>query len=170
MRFGRRGNGRSALLQAVRAWVRRNHVAMNMVADGQAVAVPFGDAVRFEVRPAFSSADGSFTCPDSNVGASRKRTDPKSEIQGIRNRNEDCSRTQGEARRAANRGECGTAARAEPLAKQAPDGARRAGSGRAHAAGERRGSGARRRGDASTPPGDFRKEADVVPKGREVIP
>ena len=159
---------------------------MNMGADGQAVAVPFGDAVRFEVRPAFSSAGGSFTCPDSNVGALRKRTDPKSEIQGIRNRNEDCSRnlirrrrmmrvrkarmtvpigglpvdapdrpdersasgsphgcrkvtacigdavrrrerTRGGARRAANRGDCGTAARDEPPAREAGSGRRRAG-------------------------------------------
>ena len=66
---------------------------MNIGTDGQAVAVPFGDAVRLEVRPAFTGGGGSFPCPDSNGGGSRKRTDPKSEIQGIRNRNEDCNRS-----------------------------------------------------------------------------
>ena len=53
------------------------------------VAVPFGHAVRFEGRQAFAGADGSFTCPDTNRGGNRKKTDPMSEIQDIRNRNED---------------------------------------------------------------------------------
>ena len=72
------------------------------------------------------------------------------------------------------------------LTMHAPGGARRVGFGNTHPVREGR-SGARRRresghahrmrairthecGDASTPPGDFRKEADAVPKARGVIP
>ena len=82
IRFRRRGNGQCALLEAVRASVRKKHSTMNMGAYYEVVAVPFGHAVRFEGRPAFAAADGSFTCPDTNRGGSRKKTDPNSEIQG----------------------------------------------------------------------------------------
>ena len=130
---------------------------MNMGADGQAVAVPFGHAVRFEGRPVFAGADGSFTCPDSNRGGNRNENCSRNLLRlcrmmrarkdrmtvpvgGLPFDTLDCpderpasgsppccrraiactgaavrrrNGTEGEARRAANRGDCGTAARAE---------------------------------------------------------
>lgn len=89
---GRRGNGQSALLQIIRASVRKTYPATDIGADGQVIAVSFGDAIKFEVVPAFTNADGSFTHADSNRGGSWKKTDPRAEIKAIRERNIACNR------------------------------------------------------------------------------
>ena len=86
-----RGNGQSALLQAVRASVRKTYPVTDIGADGQVVVVSFGDDIRFDLVPAFANADGCFTFPDSNSGGSWKKTNPKPEIQAIRNRNDACN-------------------------------------------------------------------------------
>ena len=86
------GNGQSALLQAVRASVRKTYTATDIGADGQVIVVSFGDAIRFELVPAFINQDGSYTYPDSNGGGSWKKTNPKPEIKAIRTRNADCNR------------------------------------------------------------------------------
>ena len=88
---GRRGNGQSALLQAVRASVTERYPATDIGADGQVIVVSFADAIRFDLVPAFANANGSFTFPDSNSGGSWKRTNPRQEIKAIRNRNLDCN-------------------------------------------------------------------------------
>lgn len=88
---GHFGNGQSALLQAVRASVRKTYPATDIGADGQVVVVSFGDDIRFDLVPAFTNGDGSFTYPDSNHGGSWKKTNPKPEIAAIRNRNDACN-------------------------------------------------------------------------------
>ena len=87
-----RGNGQSALLQAVRTSVMRKYPVTNIGADGQVVVVSFGDDIRFDLVPAFANGDGSFKHPDSNDGGSWKTTNPKPEIEAIRSRNADCNR------------------------------------------------------------------------------
>ena len=86
------GNGQSALLQAVRRSVRKTYPATDIGADGQVIVVSFEDAIRFDLVPAFTNADSSYTYPDSNNGGSWKITNPKPEIQAIRNRNDACNR------------------------------------------------------------------------------
>ena len=88
---GHRGNGQSALLQAVRASVRKTYPATDIGADGQVIVVSFGDDIRVDLVPAFTNAGGSFTYPDSNHGGSWKKTNPKPEIAAIRNRNDACN-------------------------------------------------------------------------------
>ena len=86
-----RGNGQSALLQVVRASVKKTYSTTDIGADGQVVVVSFGDDIRFDLVPAFANADGSFKHPDSNDGGSWKRTNPKPEIAAMRARNKACN-------------------------------------------------------------------------------
>lgn len=88
---GHSGNGQSALLQTVRASVRKTYPATDIGADGQVVVVSFGDDIRFDLVPSFTNADGSFTYPDSNHGGSWKNTNPKPEIEATRNRDRACN-------------------------------------------------------------------------------
>jgi hypothetical protein len=83
------GNGQSALLQAVRESLRKTYSTSSIGADGQVVVVSFEDDVTFEILPAFANVNGNFTYPDSNNGGSWKTTDPKPEIQAIRNRDDE---------------------------------------------------------------------------------
>lgn len=81
------GNGQSALLQAVKSSIERTYSTTNIRADGQVIQVPFTDGIIFEVVPAFDNNDGSFTFPNANDGGSWKTTNPRPEINAIRNRN-----------------------------------------------------------------------------------
>lgn len=84
---GYAGNGQSALLQAVKTSIERTYATTNVRADGQVIQVPFNDGITFEVVPAFVNKDDSFTYPDANSGGSWKVTNPKPEIQAMRQRN-----------------------------------------------------------------------------------
>ena len=86
-----RGNGQSALLQAVRQSIQRTYSTTNIGADGQVVQVPFTDGITFEVVPAFVNKDESFTFPNANAGGSWQTTNPRPEIEAIRSRNKDCN-------------------------------------------------------------------------------
>lgn len=89
---GYQGNGQSALLQEVRASIRRTYpINTEIRADGQVVQVPFDDGMTFEVVPAFPNTDGSYTFPDANGGGTWRRTDPKPEIKVISDRNTVCN-------------------------------------------------------------------------------
>lgn len=81
------GNGQSALLQAVKNSIERTYSTTSIRADGQVIQVPFTDGIVFEVVPAFSNNDGSFTFPNANNGGSWKNTNPRPEINAIRDRN-----------------------------------------------------------------------------------
>lgn len=85
------GNGQSALLQAVKASIERTYATTRIRADGQVIQVPFTDGITFEVAPAFLNDDNSYTYPDANDGGSWKSTDPRREIEAIRNRNILCN-------------------------------------------------------------------------------
>ena len=85
-------NGQSALLQAVRNSISKTYATTSISADGQIVLVPFNDGITFEVVPAFSNKDDSYTYPDANNGGRWRVTDPKPEIQAIRTKNDACNR------------------------------------------------------------------------------
>lgn len=86
------GNGQSALLQAVRTSMQKTYSTSSIGGDGQVVVVSFQDSITFEVVPVFNNQSGSYTYPDSNSGGSWKTTNPKPEIQAIKNRNILCNK------------------------------------------------------------------------------
>lgn len=85
------GNGQSALLQAVKTSIGKTYSTTKIKADGLVIVVPFTDGISFEMMPVFLNRGGSYTYPDSNRGGSWKTTNPKPEIQAIRERNESCN-------------------------------------------------------------------------------
>lgn len=85
------GNGQSALLQAVKTSVERTYTKTSIRADGQVILIPFEDGITFELMPAFTNNDASYTFPDANSGGSWKTTNPRPEIEAIRARNNDCN-------------------------------------------------------------------------------
>ena len=86
------GNGQSALLQAVKNSIKETYSDTDVKGDGQIIQVKFTDWINFEVLPAFLREDKkTFTFPDSNSGGSWKITDPRSEIEAINTRNNDCN-------------------------------------------------------------------------------
>ena len=86
-----KGNGQSALLQSVKKSIEKTYSTTSIRADGQVILVPFSDGITFEVVPAFINDDDSYTFPDANNGGRWRKTDPKPEIEAIRNRNNDCN-------------------------------------------------------------------------------
>ena len=86
------GNGQSALLQAVKKSIEKTYATTSIRADGQVILVPFTDGITFEVVPAFSNTDGSYTYPDANDGGCWRVTNPKPEIEAIRTRNIACNK------------------------------------------------------------------------------
>lgn len=85
------GNGQSAMLQAVRASMKKTYSSSEIGADGQIVYVNFDDDRRFEVLPAFELTDDSFRHADSNDGGSWKDTNPRPEIQAMIDRDKECN-------------------------------------------------------------------------------
>jgi hypothetical protein len=85
------GNGQSALLQAVKSSIERTYATTSLRADGQVIVVPFNDGISFEVQPVFVNTVGSYTFPDANSGGTWKVTNPRPEIEAIRNRNAACN-------------------------------------------------------------------------------
>lgn len=81
------GNGQSALLQTVRASIGSTYSTTSVRADGQVILVPFNDGITFEVLPAFVNTSNSFTFPNANEGGSWQTTNPRPEIDALRNRN-----------------------------------------------------------------------------------
>ena len=86
-----KGNGQSALLQAIRNALRKTYPTTQIGADGQVVVVSFTDGVTFETLPAFENQDLNFTYPDSNNGGSWKVTNPRPEIAEINRMDKDCN-------------------------------------------------------------------------------
>ncbi len=85
------GNGQSALLQAVRESIRKTDSSTDVGAEGQVVEIPFTDNLTFQVVPAFINKDNSYTFPDANNGGSWRTTNPRPEIEAIRERNAACN-------------------------------------------------------------------------------
>ncbi|MVM33402.1 nucleotidyltransferase [Spirosoma sp. HMF4905] len=82
------GNGQSALIQEVKNIVLKTYSRTSVRGDGQVVVVEFSDDIRFELVPVFAYTDGSFCYPDTNNGGSWKTTNPKPEIQAIKEAND----------------------------------------------------------------------------------
>ena len=55
------------------------------------ILVPFTDRITFEIVPAFINENDNYTYPDANAGGRWKTTNPKPEIEAIRQRNADCN-------------------------------------------------------------------------------
>ena len=85
------GNGQSALLQAVRSSLQKTYGTSHIKGDGQIIGINFDDGINFEIVPCFLNDDGSYTYPDSNGGGSWKTTDPKPEIDAVKNTNNSCN-------------------------------------------------------------------------------
>lgn len=85
------GNGQSALLQEVKNSIAKTYSTTAVGADGQVIVIKFTDGIAFEIVPAFSNTDESFTYPDANNGGSWRTTNPKPEIAAIRQRNKLCN-------------------------------------------------------------------------------
>jgi len=85
------GNGPSALLQVVRTSIKNTFSITEVGADGQVILVPFTDGITFEVVPGFLNTDDSYTFPDATGGGSWKTTNPRPEIEAIRERNNACN-------------------------------------------------------------------------------
>lgn len=84
------GNGQSALLQEVRASLRKTYSGTQIGGDGQVVVVRFADRMRFEIIPAFAAKEGKYLFADSNEGGVWKVTDPLPEIAAINAANKAC--------------------------------------------------------------------------------
>lgn len=84
-------NGQSALLQEVKNVLAKTYSITNLKGDGQIISLPFQDGINFEVLPTFINKDGSYTYPNSNNGGSWKTTDPKAEINAIKEMNDKCN-------------------------------------------------------------------------------
>lgn len=77
-------NGQSAFLQAVKNSIIKTYSNTSLKADGQIVEVLFSDSMKFEVLPVFENSGGSYTFADASNGGSWKTTNPKPEIQAIK--------------------------------------------------------------------------------------
>jgi hypothetical protein len=80
------GNGQSALLQATKESIKRTYASTDVGADGQVVEIPFTDGIIFQIVPAFINKDDSFTFPDANGGGRWRITNPRPEIEALKNR------------------------------------------------------------------------------------
>lgn len=85
------GNGQSALLQAVRTSIQSTYSSTNIGADGQVVEIPFTDKIIFQVVPAFENTSDTYTFPNANDGGKWGTTNPKPEIEALRERNAKCN-------------------------------------------------------------------------------
>jgi len=81
------GNGQSALLQAIKTSLQKTYSTSHIGGDGQIVKIKFDDGIEFEIVPCFINKDKSYTFPDSNNGGSWKTTNPKPEIDEIKQAN-----------------------------------------------------------------------------------
>jgi hypothetical protein len=85
------GNGQSALLQSIKNSIEKTYSKTSIKADGQVILVPFTDGITFEVVPAFLNTDDSYTFPDATSNGSWRTTNPRPEIEAIRERNAACN-------------------------------------------------------------------------------
>jgi hypothetical protein len=83
------GNGQSALLQAVRNSLQKTYSTSHIKGDGQIIGINFDDGISFEIVPCFINKDGSYTYPDTNDKGTWKITNPKPEIEEIKEKNKE---------------------------------------------------------------------------------
>lgn len=83
------GNGQSRLLQSVKNAILATYPNSSVKGDGQVVVVSFSDGMKFEILPAFKNEffgrwDGTYKYPDTHMGGNWLSTNPKSEIDAMR--------------------------------------------------------------------------------------
>ncbi len=88
------GNGQSRLLQVVKNAIIETYPQSSIKADGQVVCVDFADDISFEILPAFKNEDywgwnGTYKYPDTNMGGNWKSTNPKAEIEAMKEKNDE---------------------------------------------------------------------------------
>lgn len=80
------GNGQSALLQTVRNSIKKTYSTTHISGDGQVIQLNFNDGISYEIVPGFINKDKqSFTYPDTNNGGAWKCTNPRAEINEMKN-------------------------------------------------------------------------------------
>lgn len=85
------GNGQSRLLQSVKGAILGTYPNSDVKGDGQVVVVNFSDGIRFEILPSFRKTfydglDGTYKYPDSHMGGNWLSTNPKAEIDAMKQR------------------------------------------------------------------------------------
>ena len=81
-------NWQSALLQAVKTSIQNRYNTTESHWDWQVVGVDFTDGIKFEIVPVFLLKDNKwYYYPDTHNQGSWKTTNPKPEIEEIRNKN-----------------------------------------------------------------------------------
>ncbi len=91
---GLSGNGQSRLLQSVKNAILDTYPRSDVKGDGQVVVVKFSDGMVFEILPAFRNEtylgwDGTYKYPDTHMGGNWLSTNPKAEIDAMKEKNED---------------------------------------------------------------------------------
>ena len=82
-----KGNGQSALLQAVKISIQNTYPTSESFGDGQVVVISFDDNLIFEILPVFENKDAeSWTYPNANNGGSWNICNPRSEIKAVAKR------------------------------------------------------------------------------------
>lgn len=85
-------NGQSSLLQDVKNSIYKTYSSSALKGDGQIISIPFYDNINFEILPAFLNDDKlSYTYPDSNNGGRWRITNPRAEINAIKQMNNKCN-------------------------------------------------------------------------------
>jgi hypothetical protein len=79
-------NGQSQLLQDIKTILKKTYPRTDIRADGQIVSVPF-TTYNIEVLPAFKLDSGGYYYPDTHGGGCWKETNPKAEIDKLRESN-----------------------------------------------------------------------------------
>lgn len=82
------GGSRKAL-QRTKSAIAKHYSTTSITVDHLVVVVQFSD-FKFEIQPCFENSDGSFEYPDT-YSDSWKRTDPRAEIEAMRNLNDETS-------------------------------------------------------------------------------
>lgn len=85
------GNGQSSLLQSIRQSLQTTYPSTAVGADGQIVEINFADNITFQIVPVFLNRANTYTYPDSNDGGHWRTTNPRPEIEAIKNRNIVCN-------------------------------------------------------------------------------
>ena len=81
------GNSQSKFLQAVKKSIIDVYPNSDIKADGQVIIIKFTDGIILEILPTFKKLDGSFMYPDTNGGGFWKSTNPKSEQEELKKKN-----------------------------------------------------------------------------------
>lgn len=84
-------NWQSALLQEVKNSLQKRYSTTHIKWDGQIVEIKRDDDIIFEILPCFLNNSWTYLYPDTNDWGSWEITNPKAEIDAIKNMNDECN-------------------------------------------------------------------------------